>query len=199
MLTNQMHPAQRCARLIVLVSWMALVTYWSGQGTLPIDQPGVTNVLHGLQHRFAHLLVFSLIALVARWAFDGIPRAEIWAVLLTSAFGATDEWHQSFTPGRRPAIDDWVMDTAFAAVAVLAWGRLRATSWRTPLRAVAPLAVAAMFVVGVVLAVYPSVSVPRDLNRPSLRSVPGQVVNAARDVARSTRDLARQLRSGVAG
>jgi hypothetical protein len=54
-------------------------------------------------------------------------------------------------------------------------------------------------VLGVGLAVWPNVSLLRDPDRPSLRAVPSHVAEAARDVARSTRDLARQLRSGVAG
>ncbi|MCA1648579.1 MAG: VanZ family protein [Chloroflexi bacterium] len=197
MLTSLMHPAQRGARLCVLVGWMALISYWSGQGTLPIDQPQVVYALHGLQHRLAHLVAFSLLALLARWAFDGLPRAAFWAVLLTSAFGATDEWHQSFTPGRRAALDDWALDTAFAAGGLVLWARWRAINWQTPMRAAAPLAVASIFAVGIALAVWPNVPLARD--RPSLRAVPSQVAHTARDVARSTRDLARQFRSSVAG
>ena len=95
-----MHSLHRSARLLILLSWMALLTWWSGQGNLPIDQPSVAGPLHGLQHRLAHLIAFGLLGVLGRWAFDGWPRAFLLAVLLTSAFGATDEWHQSFTPGR---------------------------------------------------------------------------------------------------
>ncbi len=190
-----MHPAQRCARLVVLGGWMVLITYWSSQAHLPIDQPVVANVLHGFQHRVAHAVAFGLLALLARWAFDGLPTAAFWAVVLASTFGATDEWHQSFTPGRHAGADDWAADTAFAAVALYAWARFRATiTFRTPvLRAAAPFAVAAMFVVGVSLAAWPALSAAREFERPSLRSV----AHTALDVARSTRDLARQFRSAV--
>jgi VanZ family protein len=194
-----MHPAQRCARILVLGGWMALITYWSGQASLPIDQPVVANVLHGFQHRFAHAVAFGLLALLARWALDGLPRASIWSVVLASVFGATDEWHQSFTPGRHAGADDWAADTAFAAAALYIWSRVRTTPiLRTSLvRKVAPLAVAAMFVIGVSLAVWPALSIVQDFERPSLRSVPGQVAHTALDVARSTRNLARQLRSAA--
>ena len=199
MLINLMRPAQRCARFVVLGGWMALITYWSSQGNLPIDQPMVAGVLHGFQHRFAHAVAFGLLGLLARWAFDGLPRAALWAVVFASVFGATDEWHQSFTSGRHAGADDWAMDTVFAAIAVFAWSQLRATSWRTPFRAVAPLAVAALFVFGVSLAVWPSLSLARDFERPSLRHMSSRVAHTALDVARSTRDLARQVRSGVVG
>jgi hypothetical protein len=138
---RSMHPIHRSARLL------------SGQGNLPIDQPTVAGPLHGLQHRLAHLIAFGLLGVLGRWAFDGWPRAFLLAVLLTSAFGATDEWHQSFTPGRRPAIDDWAFDTASAALAIYVWGRLNATRWQSWLRTFAPAAVGAAFLVGVVLAI----------------------------------------------
>ena len=45
-----------------------------------------------------------------------------------SLFGATDEWHQSFVPGRASEVKDWVADTLGAALAVslyAGWGRYR--------------------------------------------------------------------------
>jgi len=40
------------------------------------------------------------------------------AVLIVSAFGVTDEWHQSFVPGRSCDVFDWLADTTGAALAV---------------------------------------------------------------------------------
>ena len=35
--------------------WMALITYWSSQSTLPIDDyPWLTRLLRGQQHPLAH-------------------------------------------------------------------------------------------------------------------------------------------------
>jgi VanZ family protein len=50
------------------------------------------------------------------------------AVLLVSLFGLTDEWHQSFTPGRTVEVADWAADTFGAMVAValyVRWARYR--------------------------------------------------------------------------
>src|ERR1043166_6324668 len=49
---------ERAVRFLILTAWMGLITFWSGQATLPIDQPVVANVFHNWQHRVAHLLVF---------------------------------------------------------------------------------------------------------------------------------------------
>ncbi|MBA3850203.1 MAG: hypothetical protein C0502_09455 [Opitutus sp.] len=67
-----------------------------------------------------HFLVFGLLAtLVVR---NGFAPRQVWvAVLAVSVFGATDEWHQSFTPGRSVEVADWVADTLGAAVAVAAY------------------------------------------------------------------------------
>jgi VanZ family protein len=188
-----MRPADRCARLLVLAAWMGLITYWSGQETLPIDQPDIAAALFGLQHRIAHLIAFGLLGLLARWAFDGLPRAWLLAVAFVSVFGAVDEWHQGFTSGRRAALDDWAVDTASAALALYVWGRVRRLRWRGRVRALAPVAVGIVFVVAVGLAIRPSLSRPAALGGTTLRSAAHGVL----DVARSTRDVARQIRSTV--
>ena len=183
-----MRTAQRSARLVVLVAWMALLTYWSSQGNLPIDQPLVNDHLHGLQHRAAHLLAYGLLGILARWAFDGLPRATLFAVALTSAFGASDEWHQQFTPGRRSAIDDWVLDTASGALALYVGRLLQSSRPRihATVRAAAPLAVAAAFTLGVALAVRPSL--PPGLHAATVRAAAHNALQLVRD----TRDAARR-------
>ncbi len=45
------------------------------------------------------------------------------AVGVASAFGASDEWHQSFVPGRSAELADWVADTAGAACAAMFYVR----------------------------------------------------------------------------
>lgn len=194
MLVTAMHLAQRTARLAVLLAWMALLTYWSSQSNLPIDQPLINDHLHGLQHRVAHLLAYALLGILARWAFDGLPRATLFAVALTSAFGASDEWHQQFTPGRRSAIDDWLLDTASAALALYLNNTLRnLPRLQGTIRAAAPLAVAAAFTIGVTLAIRPSL--PPGLHSASVRAAAHNALQFVRD----TRDAARQLRSSGAG
>ena len=51
-----------------------------------------------------------------QWAY-----AVAWAVLIVSLFGATDEFHQHFTPGRSMDVLDWLADTCGAVVAVAAY------------------------------------------------------------------------------
>ncbi len=89
--------------------------------------------------KLAHFGVFGLLAtLVLRTpAVWSRPRWRAWlAVGAVSLFGITDEWHQSFTPGRAVEFADWVADTAGAVLAVVLYLRW---SWyrqvlETPLR-----------------------------------------------------------------
>ena len=58
-------------------------------------------------------------------------RAAVLAWAITTAYGATDEWHQSFTPGRSPELRDVRNDAAgaFAAVGLAgAWGIMKRKS-----------------------------------------------------------------------
>ncbi|HVU23717.1 MAG TPA: VanZ family protein [Opitutus sp.] len=76
--------------------------------------------------KLVHALVFGLLAtLMARIAAVQRTRGLgiYTAVLIVSAFGASDEIHQYFTPGRDSEVLDWVADTAGAALATVLYAR----------------------------------------------------------------------------
>jgi VanZ family protein len=83
-----------------------------------------------------HLGAYAALGLLFCRAFLGEGACWIAAALLafvaTSAYGASDEWHQLFTPGRQSGFDDWLADTlggamGIAALALLARARLTPT------------------------------------------------------------------------
>jgi VanZ family protein len=79
-----------------------------------------------------HALGYALLAAVWLWGLaDGGPvtgRLMMFAVLLAAAYGLTDEWHQSFVPGRSPDAKDIGVDAIGALLGVSAyrWLGLRA-------------------------------------------------------------------------
>jgi VanZ family protein len=91
---------------------------------LPSDVPDVS--LHGVAYFGLTLL---LIRAVARGRWIGVTTGTlIVAWLIAVAYGATDEWHQSFVPNRHAEWRDLQADAigAFAAtVAVWLWGIIR--------------------------------------------------------------------------
>lgn len=72
--------------------------------------------------KLAHLAAFGAFAaaLDAAWSLTvrSVPlyRRHLAVFLLTCLFGALDEWHQSFVPGRDASPWDWAADTLGAAV-----------------------------------------------------------------------------------
>ncbi len=91
-------------------------------------QPQVAVPLFPYADKVIHLLVFGLLAtLVLRNGFA--PRHAWIAAVAVSAFGAVDEWHQSFTPGRAVEVADWVADTLGAVGAVALY--VVSPAWRS--------------------------------------------------------------------
>jgi VanZ family protein len=64
---------------------------------------------------FAVLLSRETARVAGRW------RAAILAIAIATAFGAADEWHQRFIPGRSSELGDWRADSIGAAIGGLAF------------------------------------------------------------------------------
>ncbi len=69
-----------------------------------------------LADKVAHAVFFAVLALLLYRALRRGPalswgRAALLAVVITSMYGALDEYHQSFVPARSPELADWVADT----------------------------------------------------------------------------------------
>lgn len=105
-----------------LVGWCALIFACShtpdldarslgawAQWLLPYDYP---------LRKLAHLLVYAVLFRLARRAFGRPGAAFAFAVL----YAVSDEWHQSFIPGRDGSWRDVVVDGCGAA---LAWALKR--------------------------------------------------------------------------
>ncbi|NQU10004.1 VanZ family protein [bacterium] len=78
--------------------------------------------------KVAHLIMFGVLGWLCARALhraEGfcVVAAILIALVFTSVYGATDEWHQVYVPGRYPSGADWIADTAGACVA--AWFYLR--------------------------------------------------------------------------
>lgn len=80
------------------------------------------------QHFLAYALLGGLsLRGFARARWTGVTvRAALSGWLMAAAYGATDEFHQRFVPGRFAGADDWVADALGAALAVWLIWRLRA-------------------------------------------------------------------------
>ena len=68
-----------------------------------------------------HFMLYAVLGALYYLALPGGTRAwrVVLAIGLASVYGVSDEFHQSFVPGRTPDVMDWLVDTAGAMLAVL--------------------------------------------------------------------------------
>jgi len=92
----------------------AVIGVASSQGEVatPVHFNGMDKVVH-------FFVYGALATLVLRvpWVTRH-PWRVFLAIAAASLFGASDEWHQSFTPGRQADVFDWLADTLGACLAV---------------------------------------------------------------------------------
>lgn len=84
----------------------------TASGRSSVAGPEVTHF-----DKVAHFCVYGLIASLVCRMRPGW-RWAVCSLAITSFFGFSDEWHQSYTPGREADVGDWIADTLGAAVAV---------------------------------------------------------------------------------
>lgn len=112
------------ARWGPVVAYMGAIFLLSAQPQLPSFPSQVSD-------KHVHALTYAGLAAVTCRALAGGALARLtagdavgaWAIAV--AYGASDEYHQSFVPGRTPDLDDWAADAAGAAAAAAAcyaWG-----------------------------------------------------------------------------
>jgi VanZ family protein len=95
----------------------------------------------------AHLVLYGGLATLTMWAFWSWRSAGyaefrwVWlAAVLALLYGLTDEYHQTFVPGRSASLKDIITDGVGAMGAALAWFYL-ATHWaKLPWRSKGPAA-----------------------------------------------------------
>ena len=95
-----------------------------------IPGPEMPKLVLSVPDKILHVCEYSLFAfLICRAVknqnhMQGIARfAIIFTILCASAYAASDEFHQSFVPGRTMDVFDWLADTigAFIGAGVGTW------------------------------------------------------------------------------
>lgn len=101
-MTSGMAPSvHRILRWLPALLWVGIIYSWSSLSQTPTSNWYVSKLAHVTEY--------------------GLARPTRWALLswmLCTGYAATDEYHQSFTPGRRPMVQDVLLDSAAAALAL---------------------------------------------------------------------------------
>jgi VanZ family protein len=113
------------ARASLLLPPLALAALIFGLSSIPGGGSG--GPFPGAD-KLAHFAVYLVLGLLTARALFGlpIPHPALWSVGLCLLYGLSDEWHQSFVPGRDASWADVLADLAGAGAGVWLWSR-RAT------------------------------------------------------------------------
>ena len=112
-----------------VVAYMALIFLLSAQPQPPLPPQITDKQGHSIGY-------FGLAVTVSRAVAGGLVSgttlpvaAAAWTI--ATAYAATDEWHQSFVPGRSADVHDWYADAAGALLGAgvcWAWGIIRVSA-----------------------------------------------------------------------
>ena len=109
---------------VLTVGWMMLIFFLSAQTSL-----STVSLFRG-SDLLAHAFVYGVLCLLLARSFVP-PRVTTWKwvlvlTILVTAYGVTDEYHQSYVPGRDTSVWDILADGTggfLVAVALFWWGR----------------------------------------------------------------------------
>ena len=101
---------------------MGLIFFFSAQPDLNSGLGTIDTIGRKVIH-FAQYALLAFLWWRALRGSLGARRAALAAFLVTMAYAATDEYHQSFVQGRYGSPLDWAIDTAGAGVASLRLAR----------------------------------------------------------------------------
>ncbi|MDH7602778.1 MAG: VanZ family protein [Armatimonadota bacterium] len=124
MIGNNFRIAKWLAGWGPVVLWMAVI-FWVSSLTDRPETPGLGAV--SWDDKFQHTTAYAVLTFLV-WRALGDAR-PIWfraaaAIVFAAAYGALDECHQWFVPGRECSLADWHCDSAGAAAAGVVLGIL---------------------------------------------------------------------------
>ena len=117
---------KRFKYLLPVVVWMSVIYMFSTM------QTGTASAIvwsDFVVKKTAHLTEYGVLSLLIYRGLinSGFKKEEAagMAVIASMLYGVSDEWHQSFTPGRMPKAYDVIFDTIGATLAIyLLWNTL---------------------------------------------------------------------------
>jgi VanZ family protein len=111
-----------------VIGYASLIFYLSSQSHPEEQLPDF--LIKQISDKLLHLMEFGMLAALCyrafRWAAgpSAAGRAVLLAIVVASAYAATDEVHQLFVPLREASWTDWVADDVGATIGAIGWSRL---------------------------------------------------------------------------
>ncbi len=103
----------------LVLAWMGLIFFLSSRTSLP-NPSGISSSLEAIT---GHFTVYAVLAALVAFALadTGLPtsRRLVAAFLFAVVYGVSDEFHQSFVPGRDPDPFDLMIDAIGATTGLV--------------------------------------------------------------------------------
>ena len=102
--------------------------------SIPSEEMPDIGSWDSLVKKGGHMLGYGMLALSLWYALGWEPKHAWTALFVTVLYGLSDEFHQSFVPGRNPSLWDALGFDAGGAVLLLVimyWGRKKFLRWAT--------------------------------------------------------------------
>ncbi|MEA2115337.1 MAG: VanZ family protein [Thermodesulfobacteriota bacterium] len=113
-------------RFVPLIAVMGIIFFLSNQPGDSLDLPDIPDLDKGLHCMVYGVLALSALFAVPEYKYQASPFwVSLLVVLFCLLYGISDEFHQSFIPGRFPSVLDLVADTIGAMIVVLVWFRMK--------------------------------------------------------------------------
>ncbi len=106
-------------------AWAALLFLLSSLS----DPPGPEALPYG--DKLAHFIAYAVLGVLLGFGRERSHAPHLLLLALGALYGVTDEWHQSFVPGRVPDWADWLADAAGLLTGYTAFVRARAARMLT--------------------------------------------------------------------
>lgn len=102
-----------------VVSWAFVIFIFSAMPASPVSEIHWQDFIFKKSAHVVEYAIFTIFLYRALHA-GGISKKEagIYSIILAVIYGASDEFHQSFTPGREPKVRDVFFDTTGAFLAI---------------------------------------------------------------------------------
>jgi VanZ family protein len=103
--------------------WMLLIYYLS---SITGDHLGPDILVVNLIKKLGHMIIFGILAALYLYTLKGKKSLRetqgvffLLSLFLTFLYSASDEYHQSFTPGRHSSMKDVIIDVGGALVVII--------------------------------------------------------------------------------
>ncbi len=108
-----------------LIVWMSLIFFFSHQSALPGPYNGLLDLVF---KKSAHATAYAVLMFLWHQALKttglrGVKNLAL-ALLLTLLYAISDEWHQTFVPGRNGQLADVLVDLSGALLALILLRRI---------------------------------------------------------------------------